>query len=88
MGIDDNELNNQIKIYPNPVSDILTINLGKTHSEISLEIYNVVGQRIRTSEYNNKRILTINTSSFSNGIYFFKIKTDTIKSKEFKIIKE
>ena len=88
LGIDDNELNNQIKIYPNPVSDILTINLGKTHSEISLEIYNVVGQRIRTSEYNNKRILTINTSSFSNGIYFFKIKTDTIKSKEFKIIKE
>ncbi|WP_430410231.1 CARDB domain-containing protein [Kordia sp.] len=83
------EINKEkIKIYPNPAQDILTINLGRTYSKVNLEIYNIVGQRINTLEFETKQILTINTSLLSSGIYFFKIKTDTMKSKEFKVIKE
>lgn len=88
LGIDDNELTNKIKVYPNPVNDTLTINLGEVHSKINLEIFNVIGQKIHSLEFEQKQMLSINIHSLSNGIYFFKIKTDSIKSAEFKIIKE
>ncbi len=88
LGIDDNELTNKIKVYPNPVEDILTVNLGETYSDISVDIFNVIGQRINTFSFKQKQILTIDTNTLSNGIYFFKIKIDDDKSKEFKIIKE
>ncbi|QRM89330.1 T9SS type A sorting domain-containing protein [Lacinutrix sp. WUR7] len=88
LGIIDNELNNHIKIYPNPVKDILTINLGENHSKVNIKIHNVLGQKVMNYEFENKQVLEINTSSFSNGMYFLNIKTDDNKTKEFKIIKE
>jgi hypothetical protein len=88
LSIDDNELNEKIKVYPNPVSDILTINFGEVHSKINIEIFNVIGQKINTLKFENKQTMMVNINSLSNGIYFFKIKTDSINSVEFKIIKE
>lgn len=88
LSVDDSELNSKIKVYPNPVSNILTINLGEIHSKINLEIFNAIGQRVNLLKFDNKQTLSVNTSSLSSGIYFFKIKTDSINSVEFKIIKE
>jgi hypothetical protein len=88
LTIDDNKLNEKIKVYPNPVNDILTVNLGEVHSKINIEIYNIIGQRINSLKFENEQIILVNTTYLSNGIYFFKIHTDTINSVEFKIIKE
>jgi subtilase family serine protease len=88
LSLEEYELSNQIKIYPNPVHDILTLNLGSTFSEITVDVFNLVGQKINSYTFKNKQVLKISTSQFSNGMYFLNIKTNFGITKPFKIIKK
>ena len=69
LGIDDELLNNSIKFYPNPVSNILSI-----ESEIipidKIEIYSILGKKIKeiNSDFNY-----IKTDNLSEGIYIIRI---------------
>jgi uncharacterized repeat protein (TIGR02543 family) len=61
---------NDIKIYPNPTKDIVTISARKTVKEVV--IYNLLGQLILKQSINNTRA-EINLQGFDKGIYFLKI---------------
>lgn len=70
----------EIKIYPNPVQDVLSI---QTNDKInSVEIFDLTGKSILKSSDKN-----INTQSLSKGIYIVKIKTDNQEISQ-KIIKK
>ncbi len=72
LGITTNEAH-QIKIYPNPVKDILTIETNSTAKQ-TLEIINLVGQTIyNTNIYKNTNV---DVSHFPKGIYILKLTTD------------
>ena len=58
----------QMKIYPNPARDVLTISSDKPIK--SVEIYDVLGRLIKTETKNN-----INVSQLSKGNYLVKVKT-------------
>lgn len=62
----------QIKIYPNPVSNVLTI---KSEIDIidKVEIYSVFGKKIKTI---NSYFENINTEDLSNGIYLLRINSE------------
>lgn len=69
LGIEENQLENMVKTYPNPVDDVIII---KTNLQIdAVEIYNVNG-KIVLSKYDD--FYRVNVSSLYNGIYFLKIK--------------
>ena len=71
-GID--EQNKDIfKYYPNPVKEELTIKTN-FNKEQKLEILNLIGQTVYTSYI--KKEATINTSTFTSGLYFIKLYTD------------
>ena len=72
-GINENNNNANISIYPNPVKDNLTIETN-ANQEQRLEILNLFGQTIYTIYINKKAI--INTSAFANGVYILKIYSD------------
>lgn len=55
---------NQYKVYPNPVSDMLYIE-GKDFSNAI--IYNALGEMVKTLKINNN---TISTIDLDNGVYF------------------
>jgi hypothetical protein len=78
LGIEDNLLAEGLNIYPNPVSDILTIDSKIPLTRI--EIFSILGQRVReiNSEFN-----TIKTDNLSNSIYIIRIYSEkgTIVSK-------
>lgn len=64
-------LNNQLRVYPNPVVEILTILPSENISYFKAIIYSVFGEKlIETSEKN------INFSKLPKGIYFVEIATD------------
>ena len=67
------DLDNNVKIYPNPVKDKLTIETN-FNKEQNLEIINLVGQTIYTSIINKRA--TVNTSAFAKGIYILKLSSD------------
>ena len=73
LGINTNELSNQIKVYPNPTKDNLTIETNST-KEQRIEIVNLIGQTVYTTIINKKAI--VNTSSFPSGVYILKLYTD------------
>ncbi len=72
LGINTNE-KPQIKIYPNPTSNNLTIETN-SNTKQNIEIVNLLGQSLYTSYINN--ITTIDVSAFAKGVYIIKLNTD------------
>ena len=72
VGIIDSEAKG-FSLYPNPVSDILTIDLSDSKTT-SIEIYDMLGLLVHIENVENRSIIDINTSTIlENGIYFVKI---------------
>lgn len=61
-----------INVFPNPVSDNLTI---ETSAKSSIEILNIEGQIIKTTNTAVKQT-SIDVSNLSSGVYIIKAKTD------------
>ena len=59
-----------IKLYPNPVSDVLTIE--STTQINSIEVYNVLGQKI-VSKTNRDTKVNLNIKHLNSGHYFLKV---------------
>ena len=71
-----------IKIYPNPVSDVLTIEVAPSISYIKTVVYSLLGEKLM--ETNG---ITIDFSNLSKGVYFMEVFTDSGSSTK-KIIKK
>ena len=64
-----NGITNTTSIYPNPIQNILNI---KSQERISsVEMLNVIGQRIMRQEANNT-FVSLNTETLDAGVYFVK----------------
>ncbi len=63
------ELEQTLKLYPNPTSGVLNI---QAEGMTGVEVFNAVGQRIMMQEASGSSI-QINTEALNNGIYFVRI---------------
>jgi hypothetical protein len=82
LGVSDLDLASVISVYPNPVSEQLSIHLSEGIVFEKATIYSVLGQQvISTSERE------INMSSLSQGVYFANIVTDR-GAMTYKLVKE
>jgi hypothetical protein len=84
-----NELNNSlnIKVYPNPVSETVTIDASASLSiPMAIEITNIEGQLIKTLITSGNKT-DVNVSSFPKGMYFVKVETESGMTVE-KFVKE
>ena len=77
--------NSGISIFPNPVSDILSI--SSENKIKNIKVYNLTGKVIVNKAVNNQTI-KVNLSSFPSGIYFTKVILENSKSYSVKIVKE
>lgn len=77
LGIPMNEAGSYLIISPNPVANALF--LRNAAGDIrSLEIWNVLGERVFTAAINTANSeLTVDVSKLRSGIYFLKMKTET-----------
>lgn len=74
--IDASRSMNNLKIYPNPASNEVNIDLaGNDSKNSSVEIFNLQGILVSRELYNNDPILKINTQDLDNGIYIVSTKT-------------
>lgn len=80
-GINENS-DNKIAIYPNPVQQILNVKSNLSFENI--EISNLLGQIIYTSAINDSHNLRIDVSELKQGIYFIRLKGESgIYAKKF-----
>ncbi len=65
--------NNQIKIYPNPSSNLVKVEWHGETRPITIEVYNLFGQKIISNYYIDHQNLIINTQLLKSGNYFLRI---------------
>lgn len=81
------ELFDHVKLYPNPASDFVIINISQGEDlPDSYEIYNALGQQITMVNVSSSNDLMVDTTSLSKGIYYLKIKKESA-SKTLQFIK-
>jgi hypothetical protein len=62
-------------VYPNPATELVTITLQENLQLEKVNIYNTLGQLIKTEKSNS-----INVSSLSKGSYYFEVITNQGKA--------
>lgn len=64
-----------INIYPNPVEDMMTLELGDTYAEY-LEIYDNFGTKLQEKSINQRGTLQVSVAGLPAGFYIIKIQTE------------
>lgn len=73
LSVNDN-LTAEVRLYPNPAEETLTIELKNYTASSNLEIVDLLGKTVYTSQINQTE--NINVSQLAQGTYFVKIKTE------------
>lgn len=85
--VEELDINSDIKIYPNPVDDLLTLDLSETNQSFTeINIFNALGELV----YQNDKPITIteiNIRELQTGIYFLLLKNKSGMSYSQRIIK-
>ena len=69
LAVNDEFLEQNISVYPNPTTGILQVKTSGLVGELSYEVFNVLGQLLKSDTL----VDNINLSSLSDNIYFVKI---------------
>jgi hypothetical protein len=73
VGIKPEKTSNQLRIYPNPTKDKLSIESNSNDIQ-SINIVNLIGQSLYTAVISGNA--TIDVSSFPKGVYFLRLNTN------------
>jgi len=71
LGVNNTEIE-KVKVYPNPVKDILTIESINNITDI--RIINSLGQVINSVSLDNSDKLNIDFSNYTKGVYFVNLR--------------
>jgi len=80
-------LHSEISIFPNPTNNFINIDLKEISKDIVLTINDISGQIMLSRVFSNQRYIQFSLKSFSDGIYFIKVKADD-KEAFIKVIKQ
>jgi hypothetical protein len=76
-----------VKVFPNPVSNSFNLRIDEPgFSQYQVEILNLAGQVMLSKNFSDPQI-SINTESFTSGMYLLKIKTENGKTFTGKLLK-
>ncbi len=81
------EILKQVHIFPNPVNDFISINVPNIIQLKTVEIYSILGKRIKVLESKNSdNNLQFDVSNLNSGIYLLRLNTSDNESITQKII--
>ncbi len=83
-GVEKNELNSNLLVYPNPGNGVFEILLNTTaHKQVMIQVFNAQGkQELNTMERNRNGSVkaTYDLSHLSKGIYFIRVSDGTVSA--------
>ena len=79
-GIKEQDILKQIIIYPNPVSNILYIQLNDLSKQVQINVFDVMGRRILKKEIINEKEITIDLSGYEEGTYLIEFRTGDMRT--------
>lgn len=75
------------KVYPNPVKNVLNIEIVETSKTGKISLYDCFGRKILSKNINTQK-LSLDISFLSKGMYFMEILDNDKTVKKVKIIKQ
>ncbi len=67
------EINLSAQLFPNPAGEVLNIILSNENAITTLQIITAEGRLIQAVTYANSKLIQLNTSTLTEGIYFIRI---------------
>ncbi len=87
LGLEDHQISLNMKVYPNPTSDFLILNVGNFElSTLNFELFDVSGKLLESKKITSITE-TISMENLPSSTYFLKITSNNEEVKTFKIIK-
>ncbi len=79
-----NKLNENIRIYPNPIDNVLNIRVTNATnlSEYAINVYDITGKlqkQLGTFNFPSSRVVSIDCSALKSGIYLIESRNSTIR---------
>ena len=71
LSVDENDLKSSLTIYPNPVTDVLTVELNNNLQLKSVNIYNILGKVVIQTDKT-----VFNLEQLSSGLYILQVETN------------
>ena len=75
-----------VSIFPNPSKDYMNVSISNSEFK-SIEIFNILGEKITTYQLNNTSLTEVDISNLNSGVYVLKIQDTSDKITLKKIIK-
>jgi hypothetical protein len=72
----EEESEKQFKVYPNPATEQLFIELNGMVQQLDMEIYNMTGQSVMQERFRNTSTIKLDVSGLTSGIYVLKFNAD------------
>jgi hypothetical protein len=69
------EMNEEVSVYPNPVSESLTVLIGTPTGAYDVSLINVLGERVFHQKRLKQERINIPMQGFRNGVYVLRIKS-------------
>lgn len=86
LSVNDKLSSATIKVYPNPTTGLLQLDLGKEYAKVDIEIRSAVGQLIASQQHNTAQYISANIEGPA-GIYLIHIKAGDEQT-QLRIIKQ
>lgn len=87
VGIIENNLDNNLKVYPNPTEGIVLIELDEKYSYIKANIFDARGQLLKTLKFTESKKLSLGIEG-PPGYYFVDLESDKNRTATIKILKK
>lgn len=68
-----------VVVWPNPVEDILNLDLTKLSGDVNIDIFDVNGRKVYQEHAIKSKKHFIKTNTFTSGVYFMNIKNNDLK---------
>jgi len=65
-----------VDVYPQPVRDILNVDLSYAAGKMELRVYNLQGQLVYREDLSSKTHLQLSCSAWKSGFYVLRLSTD------------
>lgn len=79
-------LQNQLSLYPNPMSEFARLDLGNTSGSYEIRLIDVTGKEFRTYSNVSGSVMAIEKNGLSAGVYFISVKGSNGDSGVIKLI--
>jgi len=77
LSVSDNNLSENISLFPNPTNGDLNLNFTRSLGELDVNVINVNGQVVLSSQIEGIGNSTLATSKLANGVYFAQVASDS-----------